>query len=164
MSAKPSDLCVCGHEYARHDKYGCQHNSGVTATSMCRCSRFRAMKGKKEEAMTEKDYWRECIEDAMTECGATLTKDQLFQIADAVQGAHENYGMAFYSPPPGERSAAIEDEWKEKVARLQKELDTYRKNAETAIKQALHQHPETKVSIGKYGEVTRTCGRTERIQ
>lgn len=55
--------------------------------------------------MTKNDYWAECIAIAAEECGAVLTNEQRAYIADAVEGAHESYGMAFYQPPsplPGE--------------------------------------------------------------
>jgi len=48
------------------------------------------------------DYWDECVAIAAEECGAHLTPEQIKSIAGSVQGAHENYGMAFYSPPDGE--------------------------------------------------------------
>lgn len=41
------------------------------------------------------EYWRECISEAAEECGAVLTHEQVIEIADIVEGAHENYGMAF---------------------------------------------------------------------
>lgn len=48
--------------------------------------------------MTPKEYWKECILDAASECGASLTDEQAAWIGEAVQGASENYGMAFYQP------------------------------------------------------------------
>lgn len=41
------------------------------------------------------DYWEECISIALEECGLSATKEQINDIAGAVEGAHENYGMAF---------------------------------------------------------------------
>jgi hypothetical protein len=52
--------------------------------------------------MTPVDYWKECVSVAAEECDADLSSDQITYIANAVQVAHENYGMAFYSPPAGE--------------------------------------------------------------
>jgi hypothetical protein len=47
-------------------------------------------------------YWQECVATAAEECGASLTKEQAEYIGGACEGAHENYGMAFHSPPAGE--------------------------------------------------------------
>ena len=41
------------------------------------------------------NYWEECISTAADECGLKLTKEQLKYLADAAEGGHENYGMAF---------------------------------------------------------------------
>lgn len=113
---------------------------------------------------TQQDYWQECVAIAAEECEATLTKEQIAYIASAAESAHEHYGLAFYSPPPSERISGIEDEWRKKLARLQKEFDDYQSNAETAIRQALRVHRDVPVTIGEYGEVLRHDGRTERIQ
>ncbi len=110
------------------------------------------------------DYWAECLGCAADEIGMTITPEQLKGLAEAVAMGHENYGMAFYSPPPSDRIASVEREWKEKYARLQKDLEQYQDNAETAIKQALRQHPDARVTIGEYGEVRKHDGRSDRIQ
>lgn len=41
------------------------------------------------------DYWKECIEIAFEDAGITATKEQIELVAGAVEGGHENYGMAF---------------------------------------------------------------------
>jgi hypothetical protein len=71
-------------------------------------------------------YWEECIATAAEECGATLTQEQIESIAGAAEGGHENYGMAFYSPPAGDRIAVIESEWKAKLKAAQDEADRLR--------------------------------------
>lgn len=114
--------------------------------------------------MSAAEYWRECISIAADECDLTLTDEQLQCLASGAQGGHEYYGMAFYSPPDSDRLSDIENEWKAKLTALQREFDAYRGNAETAVKQALRQHSDANVSIGKYGEVFRNDGRTEQIQ
>ena len=114
--------------------------------------------------MSPKDFWRECVEIAADECELTLTPVQLDYLADSLEGAHENYGMAFYSPPSSDRYSQIEREWKAKYEALQREFDSYCDNAETAIKKALRQHSDANVTIGKHGEVLRHGGRTEQIQ
>lgn len=72
------------------------------------------------------NYWEECISIAAEECGLTLTDEQLKYLTDAVEGGHENYGMAHgYDciPNPIESQAKSElqslkrqmqkdDEWK----------------------------------------------------
>jgi len=110
------------------------------------------------------EYWQECIANAAEECGAVLTAEQVDAIADDVRLAHENYGMAFYSPPDSDRYAEIEREWQAKLDAKQREIDAYRTNAETAIKRALRQYDDANVSIHEDGEVLRHGGRTDRIQ
>ncbi len=85
-------------------------------------------------------------------------------MAEGAEGAHENYGMAFYSPPSSDRYNEIEREWKAKVEALEKDAERYRNNAERAIKEALRQPSDALVSIGEYGEVFRHGGRTDQIQ
>lgn len=54
--------------------------------------------------MDKLQYWKECICEAAGDCGCDeMTAEQLNAIVEAVQGAHENYGMAFYSPPDSDR-------------------------------------------------------------
>lgn len=110
------------------------------------------------------DYWEECISIAAEEVGLVITPDQLKAIASAVESSHDNYGLAFYSPPASDHYDHLEREQQRKFKNLEKELEDYRNNAETAIKQALRQRPDANVSIGEYGEVTRYDGRTTRIQ
>lgn len=110
------------------------------------------------------EYWEECIAQAADDCGLTLTKEQLQCLAGAAEGCHENYGLAFYSPPPSDRIAVIEKEWKDKLSNAEREAQTYRHNAEVAIKQALRLRRDDQVSIGEYGEVLRHGGRTDRVQ
>lgn len=110
------------------------------------------------------DYWKECISSAADDCGLVITDEQLKCIADAVEISHDNYGMAFYSPPASDRIADIEREWKAKVKALETDAERYRANAETAVKQALKRRSDEAVSIGEYGEVFSHGGRTEQIQ
>ena len=110
------------------------------------------------------DYWEECLDSSFEEHGVSATPKQLKAVAEDVQLSHDNYGMAFYSPPAGDRIAVIESEWKKKYDDLQREFDKYRGNAETAVKKALRQHSDANVSIGEDGEVTRYDGRSNRIQ
>lgn len=110
------------------------------------------------------DYWIECISLGMEECGLTLSQAQLKALAESAQAGHDNYGTAFYSPPSTDRIADIEREHKAELERIRQEADTYRQNAERAIKEALHQNLDANVSIGEYGEVFRHGGRTIQIQ
>ena len=114
--------------------------------------------------MKSNDYWKECISIAAEECGLEITDNQLQSLAESVEGGHENYGMAFYSPPNHERLDDIEKEWKAKLKAKDQESERYRVNAETAVRQALRQHSDANVSIGEYGEVTRYDGRATRLQ
>lgn len=110
------------------------------------------------------EYWRECISQALDECGLSARPDQIDALTDAVAGAHENIGQAFYSPPSSDPLDAMKREWQAKIDRLQGEFDAYRRNAEVAAKRALKQFPDARVSIHESGEVLRHGGRTERIQ
>lgn len=40
------------------------------------------------------DYWTECVEEALHDAGVVATPEQIEMIAGAVEGGHENYGMA----------------------------------------------------------------------
>lgn len=113
--------------------------------------------------MTPKDYWRECIESSADECEAKLSTEQIDHIAGGIEGAHENYGMAFYSPPSSDRYNEIERQWSGRLAILQAEFDAYRGGAEAAVKRALRQNSDASVSITAQGEVFRHDGRTDQI-
>jgi hypothetical protein len=110
------------------------------------------------------DYWTECVSIAVEECGLVATEEQIDTIASAVEAGHDNYGLAFYTPPASDRYNDIEREWKEKLKELERRYDAYRDNAEKAVKKALRQFPDSNVSIGEHGDVFRHDGRTERIQ
>lgn len=114
--------------------------------------------------MTVNDYWAECIADAAEEIGLAITDEQRAHLASSVQGAHENYGMAFYSPPPSDRMNEIDRGWQKRFDALQTEFDQYRGNAEKAVGKALRQFSDASISIGDDGEVFRHGGRTEQIQ
>ena len=114
--------------------------------------------------MPHTDYWEECLASSFDEHGVSVTAEQLKSIAEDVQGGHENYGMAFYSPPASDRLNEVEREWKQKYDALIRDFEKYRGNAETAVKVALHQYSDAQVSIESNGEVFRHGGRTERIQ
>ena len=111
-----------------------------------------------------REYWRECIALAADEAGVDLTSAQIDVLAEGVQGGHENYGLAFYSPPASDRLDAIEREWKGKHDALKAEFDRYVSNAETAVKKALGRHADDNVGIGEHGEVRLYDGRCDRIQ
>lgn len=115
-------------------------------------------------AYEPEDYWKECISSSAQECGLVLTSEQLKCLAKDIEIGHENYGMAFYSPPASDRLNEIEREYQNKIKKIESEFNKYRKNAEEAVKIALNQNPDTNISIGEYGEVTRWGGRVTQIQ
>jgi oligoribonuclease (3'-5' exoribonuclease) len=39
-------------------------------------------------------YWLECIKEAFDDAGIVATDEQITSVAEWVEGAHENYGMA----------------------------------------------------------------------
>lgn len=101
------------------------------------------------------NYWQECVSIAAEECGLTLTPEQLKYLTEAVEGSHENYDLAFYSPSSSDRREAVESEWEKKYKALESEFERYRKNAETAVKDALEIPHLDDVSIGEHGRVSR---------
>jgi F420-0:gamma-glutamyl ligase len=114
--------------------------------------------------MADMDFWKECIAEGACECGLAITENQICCLAETVKSAHENYGMAFYSPPPSDRIKAIEREQEQKYNKLKLEFEEYRSNAELAVKKALHQYSDAVVSIGNGGEVRLINGRSDVIQ
>ena len=112
----------------------------------------------------ENDYWCECIWSAAEECDLELTTEQHTCLTESVQAAHENYGMAFYSPPSSDYFDRVNSEWEARYKRLQAEFDAYKGNAETAVRKALRQHSDSQVTIGEGGEVWRHGGRSTQIQ
>ena len=114
--------------------------------------------------MNELDYWKQCISDAAEECNLRLTDGQLDYLAECVESGHDNYGMAFYSPPPSDRLIQIERDYVDKIKRLENEFKNFKRNADTAIKLALRIDRDAIVTIGEYGEVQKHGGRTEHIQ
>jgi hypothetical protein len=40
------------------------------------------------------NYWKESIEEALSEIGISATADQTKELVEWVDGSHENYGMA----------------------------------------------------------------------
>jgi hypothetical protein len=61
------------------------------------------------------DYWRECVEIALSEAGVTATPEQIKEIAWGVQGGAENIGQAFYTPSASDRYSG-------EIDRLKREL------------------------------------------
>lgn len=71
------------------------------------------------------EYWKECITEAFGEIGIEATKEQINEMAEWVEGAHENIGMstgAHAIPDPVKsaaerelvkikRSQAFHDDW-----------------------------------------------------
>ncbi|TDB42649.1 hypothetical protein [Photorhabdus luminescens] len=114
--------------------------------------------------MNDLEYWSDCIYCGADDCDLVLTQEQVKSLAESVMRGHEYYGMSFYSPPSNERYAEIEREWKLKLDKLQNEFDAYINNAETAVRIALRQHRDTKISISKDGTVFRCDGRSEQVQ
>ena len=45
-----------------------------------------------------KDYWFECVAVSFEEHGIVATEKQIDDVAGDIQGAHENYGMAYPTP------------------------------------------------------------------
>ncbi len=114
--------------------------------------------------MTILQYWEEAIFCSLDEVGIPATPEQITQIAKNIETSHENYGMAFYSPPSSDRISDINKEWEKKYKDLEKDFDKYKINAIKAVGQALGQRNDARIGIGEYGEVFRYDGRTTQIQ
>lgn len=56
----------------------------------------------------QKQYWIDCISEAVESCGAVLTKEQIASITEDVRISHENYGMAFYTPDSAPANQEVE--------------------------------------------------------
>jgi hypothetical protein len=61
------------------------------------------------------DYWRECIEIAFADAGIVATEGQIETVVGAVEGSHENYGMAFGHDVASLNFRAAEDREKENI-------------------------------------------------
>jgi len=109
------------------------------------------------------DYWIESVASSLGEHGISATKEQIQAVAEDIQISHEQFGMAFYSPPGTDRIADIDRQWKEKNDALEKQKQVYEKNAEAAIKRALGLNRDTPISIDRNGDVFMHDGRTEQI-
>lgn len=113
---------------------------------------------------TTLDYWKECISHAADECGLSLTAEQIDTMATAVQVGHENYHMAFYSPPSTDRLKEMEKEYNKILIAKEIELETFKAKSNLALKKALNQYDDVNLVVGEHGEVYRCGGRTEQIQ
>lgn len=113
------------------------------------------------DATTE--YWKDCIVTALDELNISLTHNEVDHLVGAVEGAHENYGMAFYSPSYNDRLNGMRQEEAAKLERLQSELYAYKKGAESVIRSALNIPDDTQIGVTENGELIRYGGRTERI-
>ncbi len=69
------------------------------------------------------NYWKECIECAFDEAGIIATAEQVEHVADSVKCSHENYGMAFYSPPAGEHLRSEISALKRELTRERNKID-----------------------------------------
>lgn len=66
------------------------------------------------------NYWDECISEAFESAGIKATKEQIETVSIWVEGAHENYGMAFGHD-------AIPNPVIEENKKLEKQLDDERR-------------------------------------
>jgi uncharacterized protein with PIN domain len=71
--------------------------------------------------MNATDYWIETIATCAEENNIPLTKEQITVLAESAQGSHDNYGMAFYSPPASENP--VYRELEETKAALKREQE-----------------------------------------
>lgn len=72
------------------------------------------------------DYWEECIREAFDDAGIEATKEQIDTVVSWVDGAHENYGMAFGHD-------AIPNPMESEVDSLKKQLKKLEENHEIQL-------------------------------
>lgn len=62
--------------------------------------------------MKPRDYWLEAVQTSFAEAGFSADANAIETIAGDMETCHENYGMAFYSPPaPVEKRERQLTEW-----------------------------------------------------
>lgn len=83
---------------------------------------------------TDTEYWKEYIGQAAGDCDLKLSAEQLECLADAASNGHEHYGMAFYSPPSGDRMSVTDGDWQAKYKDLVRDFHDYQVRAEKAIR------------------------------
>jgi hypothetical protein len=118
--------------------------------------------------MDAAEYWQEAVETALDEMGLyslveSMTAEQRAELGKALASSHQNYGMAFYSPPPSDRISAIERDYKARIKELEQDAERYRETAERTVGRILRQRPDALITITDDGEVLRSNGRIERI-
>lgn len=101
--------------------------------------------------MDSLQYWRECLESSFAEHGVSVTPAQLAGIALDVAGAHECYGMAFYSPPAGEHLVAELDATKRALETERGKVDCRSCNGKGRV-----------VTAGPYHNANSHCDRCGR--
>lgn len=99
------------------------------------------------------DYWTECISTALDEAGIVATKEQIEIIVGAVEGGHENYGMAHgYDCIPSPLATEL-NEQKKRTADAEKRAKQERENFRLNVARRHGVHP-SQVSIGDSGEAS----------
>lgn len=105
--------------------------------------------------MNSKEYWKECIADALHDQEINVTADQLEYLADAIEGGFECYEMAF--PAPSYKDFESHEITKLKAQIKSLEIEAKR-NYDASVKlarRALNIHPDDKVSVTPDGYVER---------
>lgn len=60
------------------------------------------------------DYWKTCIEEAVSEIGISATEEHIKELVEWVEGAHENYSMAHgHDCIPNPLRTALDQTYKE---------------------------------------------------
>lgn len=99
------------------------------------------------------NYWNECISEAFEDAGINATDDQIYTVADWVEGAHENFSMAHgYDAIPNPMISEV-DKLKKRIKELEDhhnmQLDGIRKGV--ARRRNVNMHD---VYIDDQGHVT----------
>ncbi len=94
-----------------------------------------------------REYWDECIRNALGELSLTLTEAQIDGLVTAVDDGQKYYHQASYTPPSFERVDEIEAKWQAKCTALQNEFDRYRDTSERVIKKTLRLQDDDRISI-----------------
>lgn len=92
------------------------------------------------------EYWEECISEAMDDVGLSATEEQIKGVAEWVEGAHDNYGLATGRDVADTNyHASYESKIREANDRTEKELSAASESFDKRISD-LHRHYELRIS------------------
>lgn len=72
----------------------------------------------------EQEYWLESLNDALERVNSfhCISASQKADVAKSLEVSHDNYGMAFYSPPSSDMHNRETDKLKQRIKELEQQL------------------------------------------